>query len=513
MRIIQTADLTPTTRLTPDEKAWTYNGLDVCVTMEVLEATLPQLDNTTSATYDFSRSLQAPVLEMSMRGMLVDRARTAEVIKEFEENTARLEKQFERIVFALCGKFVKWSSPKQIGILLYDVMGLPEQRKRNKYGRMARTTGRDALEKLRNEYFLADPICSHILKLRDVAKKLQFLHTEIDSDNRIRTTLNIAGTNTGRLSSSSSAFGTGSNLQNIERTLRSTIIADKGMKFANLDLEQADARNVGAICWNLFHASDGPDFAGAYLDACESGDLHTRVCEMGWRELDWSSGDKRAVAEEIAYRDMSYRDLAKRLGHGSNYYGTPRTMAKHTKVDTKVIKRFQDKYFSSFPCIRKWHKRVAEELEQYGFITTLLGRRRFFFGRTNEDATLREAIAYEPQSLTADQIDTGLIRLWRLGRVQVLMQVHDSILFQYREEEEDEIIPLALEALKVEIPLIEGRSFHVPVEAKIGWNWGDVKTDKQGNVIDNPSGLVKWKGPGLDTRTRPALRRVSLRDL
>jgi hypothetical protein len=97
--------------------------------------------------------------------------------------------------------------------------------------------------------------------------------------------------------------------------------------------------------------------------------------------------------------------------------------------------------------------------------------------------------------MTADEIDTGLLRLWRSGRVQLLVQVHDSILFQYREEEEDEIIPWAIETLRVELELARGRKFVVPVDAKVGWNWGDVSSS-------NIDGLAKWKGHDVRKRTR-----------
>src|SRR5215467_12315958 len=97
------------------------------------------------------------------------------------------------------------------------------------------------------------------------------LKTEIDHDGRMRTSYNIAGTNSGRFSSSLSEFGTGGNLQNIEEGLRSVFIADDGMKLANFDAEQGESRIVGAIEWCLFHD-------GKYLDVCESEDIHTIVC-------------------------------------------------------------------------------------------------------------------------------------------------------------------------------------------------------------------------------------------
>jgi len=291
-----------------------------------------------------------------------------------------------------------------------------------------------------------------------------------------------------------SDFGTGTNLQNVDRDLRSIFIADKGMKYANLDLEQADSRNVGAICWNNFHASRGEAFATTYLDACESGDLHTTVCKMAWRELDWTGdGHDRQVAEATAYRNLSYRDLAKRLGHGTNYFGTPPTMAKHSKVEVGVIEQFQRNYFAAFQCIPAWHEWVGRELKESSALTTLLGRRRYFFGRPADAKNLRDAIAYSPQSMTADEIDTGIIRLWRAQRVQLLLQVHDNVLFQFPEEQEDEIIPWAVEQLRLDIPLTADRSYHVPVGVKTGWNGGDF-----GKA--NPDGLKKWEGG--DDRTR-----------
>jgi len=75
-----------------------YNGLDCCITMEVLEQCLGQLDPVTQRTYDFSRALQGPCLEMSLRGILVDQQRKMEVIDEFHDKIDRLERQLEHIV-------------------------------------------------------------------------------------------------------------------------------------------------------------------------------------------------------------------------------------------------------------------------------------------------------------------------------------------------------------------------------------------------------------------------------
>jgi hypothetical protein len=104
------------------------------------------------------------------------------------------------------------------------------------------------------------PIVRHLYLLREHGKKISFLNTAVDGDGRLRTSFSIAGTTTGRLASSFSEFGTGTNLQNVENRLRAIFIADPGYKFGNIDLEQSDARAVGAIHWNLFRDSRYLDF-------------------------------------------------------------------------------------------------------------------------------------------------------------------------------------------------------------------------------------------------------------
>lgn len=515
-RIINMANVLETSTLDHNAREWLYNGLDCCVTLEIRDALLPILDPVTRGTYSFSRALQAPILEMATTGILVDQSRRSEVLTLYRKQIAHLDEQLTHLVREGVGFTATdtkppqkwWRSFDKLKNLLYDVIGLPPVRKRNANGLFVPTVNRDALEKL-SDYFIAEPIINHLLTLRDLDKKRGFLETGIDPDGRMRSNFNIAGTNTGRLASSFSDYGTGTNLQNVDRELRSVFISDPGWKLGNLDLEQGDARNVGAICWNLFVEDMGESFAGSYLDACESGDLHTYVCRMSRPDLPWT-GDLKAdkkIAEQIAYRQDSYRQLAKKLGHGTNYYGTPRTMAKHTKVATPVIQEFQIKYFGAFPVIghwdRKdpealklpnWHNYVRRQLAESHSLTTIFGRRRQFFGRSFDDTTLREAIAYEPQSMTADEIDTGILNLWRSNKVRLLIQVHDSILFQYREEEEDEVVPWALEALKTKLVLERGRDFVVPTEAKIGWNWGDYDAEK------NPDGLKKWSDAGDDRK-------------
>lgn len=514
VRVIHTEDLTETAALPADDKSWIYNGLDCLLTYEIFEEIRQNTDEVSALTYSRSLALQAPIMEMQLRGLCVDHNRRNEVLTKFRRQSDRVEQNLNRILREAFDIEINWRSPKQLQVLFYNVMRLPKVRKRNAKGQMVPTVGRDALERF-CQHFYAEPIALHILKLRDLGKKIGFLNTGIDADGRFRANFNIAGTNTGRLASSASDFGTGTNLQNVDRDLRTIFVADAGMKFANIDLEQADGRNLAAFAWNLFFDEHGPEFAGSFLDAAESGDLHTTVCRMAWTDLEWPDSDSewRAVADKIAYRNYTYRDLAKRLGHGTNFGGQPPTMAKHSKVAKHMIESFQRRYFEAFPVIKEYHNWVARALREEGQITTPFGRRRYFFDRPNDSRALLKAIAYTPQSMTADEINTAMLRVFRTNQFQTLVQVHDSILIQYPEEAEDELIPVINECFNNPITLAGGRQFLVPHEIKVGWNWGDQQKDKTGKVIGNAAGLAKWRGHDERRRPRIASGKRSIRTL
>ena len=194
-------------------------------------------------------------------------------------------------------------------------------------------------------------------------------------------------------------------------------------------------------------------------------------------------------------------------------------MAKHAHVPTKIIEDFQSRYFGQFPGIKAWHNWTIEEIKQHGTLTTPVGRRRMFFGRGNDASTWRKAIAYCPQSMTGEQIDRGLLQIWRkYPQVQLLNQVHDSILFQVPFREAEELIPRVLKTMQVTLELAGGRKFLVPLDAAGGWNWGYVqfwdkadfaegrcREDQIGKVRDNQYGLKKWTGK--EDRERPSPKR------
>lgn len=526
MKVFDTS-LVRSDNLNSIEGEWLYNGLDCCLTLEVLGVIKPQLDEVTRPTYERALALQAPILEMELRGVRIDQDHVRSVYSELATKQAFLIEALTEILIDGLGltieeiyleKKVKgqikrtymWDSNKQLKEFLYGRLALPSVKKRNKTtGVFGPSVDRDALEKLAG-YFHAEPILNHILLLRDLQKSMGVLRTGVDPDGRMRASYNIAGTDTGRLSSYGSPFGSGTNQQNITEELRQIFVADPGYKLAYIDLAQVQSRAVGAICWNLFHDA-------TYLDACESGDLHTVVCQMTWKEFDWREGDyahNRAIANRQFYRVDSYRQGSKKLGHATNFLGKAIEISRQTRIPKELIENFQRQYLgSAFPAIKEWHQWLPKKLMKDGFITTMTGRRRFFLGRRWENKTVKKAAAYEPQDTEAFINQTGMKQLWRasktrddLKHVQLLIPAHDAVLVQYPEEREDELIPKILPTLRVEIPLMHGRSLIVPNDVQVGWNWRHAHNDKKELV--NPDGLIDYKG--TDTRRRSAA--VSLMD-
>jgi DNA polymerase I-like protein with 3'-5' exonuclease and polymerase domains len=490
VKIIRTAEINPT-QLTGFEREQTYNGLDCVITREVFNAMAFSPNETQSeeaATYAFSRALQGPVLEMNARGVRIDQAKKVQVIDEFHEQLDILERNLERIVLEGVGMMhFNWRSNADLQELFYGKLQIPPIRK---HGRP--TVDRNALEKM-EAYTLARPIINHMSAMREIAKKIGVLKTDIDPDGRMRTSYNIAGTDTGRFSSSYSEYGTGGNLQNIEESLRSIFISDPGMKFAKFDAKSGESYVVGAIEWNLFEDA-------RYLDAVDSGDVHTAVARICWPELEWTGDFRRDkdVAETPFYRHYTYRFMCKKLGHGSNYGGKANTLATQSKLPIGVVQRFQPKYFAAFPAHERWQQWVANKVWTTGNLVSLMGRKRWFMGRRNDPDTIRAAIAYDPQGSLADIVNRAMLRIWRQRTAILVAQDHDALKFMYPEELEDEIVPKLKAQLTEKIALKNGRELVIPYDCQTGWNWGHVDARK------NPNGLADYKGTDQRKRVEEA---------
>lgn len=414
--------------------------------------------------------------------------------------------------------------------------GITEYKTRNQDGEYTPSADRDCLEKIlalgsddeRDAAYWARPFIQCCLAIADYTKALGFLRCKLE--NGIFRSSFGSVTETGRLNSKKNAQGYGSNAQNVDPRLRSVFTCPMGWKMATPDYEQIESRIVGAICYRLFGAT-------RYINASECGDLHTLVCSMVWEHLGWPEEftldylekygppfpkDMIAAAKKLAkkelYRGKTMRDGSKTLGHGSNYYGKPPTMAKHSHIPQPLVEHYQKVYFERFPELPRWHLWVIEQVQRYGEITTMLGRTRQFFGRPSDDATIREAIAFEPQSVAADYTNKALLQLHRQSLyshrdlpITIFLQKHDELGFRYLEKDEDTVLPKVREAMVQNIELVSPagitRQWNVPVELQSGWNLGkyynpESEPDPAKRKHPNLDGTREWKGPDERTRQR-----------
>jgi hypothetical protein len=394
--------------------------------------------------------------------------------------------------------------------------GIPEYKSRNVKGEYTPTVDREALEKIikaagdeKLAATVAAPFAHVCLAISDLSKSLGFLNCKLEKG-LFKASFG-AVTETGRLASRQNAQGLGSNAQNVTPKLRHIFIAPPGEKFVVCDYAQIESRIVAAICFRLFGLEN-------YIAATESGDLHSLAASMVWPDLAWPQDftiewcikhgafpkDLLKAAKKLAsapfYRGKSRRDVSKTLGHGTSYCGKPPQMSKHSHIEIKLIEHYQAVFFEAFPEIAKWHRWVAEQVQTVGEITTMLGRTRRFFGRPNDDSTIREAVAYEPQSVAADYCNRALLRLHNMGNkfpAVIRLSKHDELVVSCKEADEELVLDIMREQMEERIMLTapngKQREWFVPAEAESGWNLG-----RKGD--SNPNGI----GHPLDGRTRVA---------
>ena len=486
MRLLEPAKILEPNRLSDEDRAYLYNGLDCCITAEVFER-MPKA-SAGSFPYDMCRTMQGPAFVLMKRGIRIDRQERDRVLQELQEEHNRTAQAFNSLCMSKAFYPCNYASPQQIMELFYDRLGFKPVMVFDKGAREYKpSTGRQALEKLHEREEASRPFIELLLHLRDLDKQIQVL--SVAEGDRMHCSYHPAGTMTGRWSSSESAFGGGTNLQNITDRMRRVFIADEGKKLCQLDLKQAESK-VTAYC--------ALPWGRKYLDACLSGDPHTIVAKMIWKdELPWGKGlPDKTLAKQIFYRTFSYRDFSKKGGHASNYLVSPFKLALELKIPLNLAEHFMRDYFQEFPEIRQYHNWVRMKLVRDRFMETPLGRRCHFPGRPWDNETIKAAVAYVPQSTIGDILNLGLLKVFRLwdefygGPIQILLQVHDAIVFQYPEEwPTGKLEELARDLV---VPFRHnGELCRIGADVAAGFNWGKVLYDEQGAIVANPYGLAE----------------------
>lgn len=427
-----------------------YNATDACLTMEIALKLEKELHDEGLFEFycSYVHSLVDPLLDMQYRGIKFDYLRRNSIKKRYQESVAILQRNLDKDV----GYPLNVNSPKQMKEWLYGKKGLglkEKTKKRKGTGEITVAADEEAIKDLYRESKVE--ALQTVLKIREKNKLLStYLEVNLDEDKRMRCSYLITGTETGRLSSRGTLRGTGTNLQNIpDGDIRSLFLPDTGYTLINADLSQAEARVV------------------AYL-AGESSLI--RVFEQGGDIHRKNAGNIFKVSEEEVSKEQ--RELAKRIVHASNYGMGPNTFAKNASITIPESRKLLNQYFATYPGIVNWHNEIKAKVKKTRKLVTPFGRKRYFYNRWDE-SMFKEALAYVPQSTVADILNQGLLCVYQHKWIELLLQVHDSILVQVPTEKVDEAIGIIRRCLDIPVT-INGKELRIPSDFKVGENWASL---------------------------------------
>lgn len=429
-------------RIHDEERYWRYNCIDCVRTFEIIEQQEKVIEKEHMLEqYRFQMSLIYPVDRMTTRGVRIDLEKRGDMAKQLFAAIAERQRYINYVV----GRPLNIRSPKQMQEFLYEEMQLPpitKRGKRRKDGTTPITTDKDALDLCASRLPILQPIVDNIHDMRTMGIYLStFVNAPIDEDGKIRCTFQSAGPETYRFSSYENSFGTGTNLQNIPRLpddgevdklppIRNLFIPDEGYEIGEADLSGADAMVV----------------------AEESDDDILR--EIMAKRLKLAAENAKMIYGSAAGPDGKkepYYTKAKAGAHAANYGAQNRTIARVLGETVHEADKFLKRWFGIHPNIKKWQQRVENELQIKRMVSNAFGYRRIYFDRIEE--LLGQALAWIPQSTVACIINRALVAIdAKVPTVQILMQVHDSLVFQYRIEDRMEALKGVYEGMRVVVP-------------------------------------------------------------
>ncbi|MCY7771258.1 DNA polymerase I [Bacillus haynesii] len=405
---------------------------------------------------DLFEALEMPLAhilgEMESIGVQVDVDRLK---KMGEELSAKLA-EYEKKIHESAGETFNINSPKQLGVILFEKLGLPAVKKT----KTGYSTSADVLEKLRDKHVIIEDI----LHYRQIGK-LQSTYVEgllkvIKKDShKVHTRFNQALTQTGRLSS------TDPNLQNIPirleegRKIRQAFVpSQKGWLIFAADYSQIELRV-------LAHISKDKNLIEAFTNDM---DVHTKTAM-----------DVFHVSEEEVTPAM--RRQAKAVNFGIVYGISDYGLSQNLGITRKEAAAFIERYFHSFQGVKEYMEETVQEAKQRGYVTTLLSRRRYIPELTSRNFNLRSfaertAMNTPIQGSAADIIKKAMIDMAdklkeKNLQAKLLLQVHDELIFEAPEDEIkvlEKLVPEVMEhALELDVPL--------KVDCSSGPSWYDAK--------------------------------------
>lgn len=364
--------------------------------------------------------LELPTLEvlhcMENNGITVDR----EILKKQATALHKEVESLKKLVFDETEQEFNLDSPKQLGKVLFEDMGLPVVKKT----KTGYSTNSDVLNKLKPKYPWVENIISYRELKKLLSTYLEALPELIDENTgRIHTHFNQAVTATGRLSS------TEPNLQNIPirtshgNAIREAFVAPEGKLLVSADYSQIELRL-------LAHITKDPGLLKAFN---EDKDIHTATASEVFE----------VPFEEV---DSEMRRRAKAVNFGIAYGMGAFSLADNLGISRKEAKQIIDRYFSRFKNVKNYMSDVVEEAKEKTYVESILGRRRYVPELQSSNAILRKngeriAINSPMQASASDIVKKAMVELGcdDLG-AKMLLQVHDELIFEVDEDKADALI-------------------------------------------------------------------------
>ena len=447
------------TRMTFDcveiDKATEYAAEDADATLRLWQVLKPRLaaEHMLNVYETLERPLLRVLADMERRGISIDRQVLSRLSGEFAQEAAGLEAEINK----LAGETVNVGSPKQMGDILFGKLGLPGGTK-TKTGQWA--TGARVLDELAEQ---GHELPKKILDWRQVSK-LKSTYTDAlpgyvnPTTHRVHTSYALAATTTGRLSSSEP------NLQNIPirtedgRKIRRAFIAERGMKLVSADYSQIELRLLAEI-------AGIEQLRKAFRDGL---DIHAMTAS-------------EMFGVPVKNMPAEVRRRAKAINFGIIYGISAFGLANQLNIEREEAGAYIRKYFERFPGIRDYIEETKAFAKKHGFVETLFGRKCHYpdIGASNASIRAfneRAAINARLQGTAADIIRRAMIRMdaaltKKKLNAQMLLQVHDELVFEVPDAEVDKTLPVVTSVM-VEAPL-PALSLSVPlqVEAHAADNW------------------------------------------
>ena len=443
--------------LVPLEAARDYAAEDADVTLRFHRVLKPRLVREHMATvYETMERPLIPVLAaMERHGILVDREELKNLSRDFAKRLAEFEAQIHK----LAGHVFNLGSPKQLGEVLFDEMGLGGGKK-GKTGAYA--TGADVLEQLAAQ---GHELPARVLDWRQLQKlKSTYSDALLEQINpetgRVHTSYAMAATSTGRLASSDP------NLQNIPirteegRKIRRAFIAAKGHKLVSVDYSQIEMRLAA-------HVADVGPLKEAFR---QSADIHAITASQ-------------VFGVPVEGMDPQIRRRAKAINFGIIYGISPFGLANQLGIPQSEAARYIEAYFKRYPGIRDYMEQTKKFAREHGYVDTLFGRRCFIPGINDKNPARRSfaeraAINAPLQGAAADIIKRAMVRIPEALAAhnlsaRMLLQVHDELLFEVEDSEVEKTAKLMRQVMeRAPLPVVE-LSVPLVADVGIGPNWAD----------------------------------------